>query len=212
MDTTVTIYVIERDNPNTRPEPEIVTDRHRAFEIVEKEFHDAIVYVGDKNCETYWNLDEKSGVGDILVEDRSRNCERYEWRVTEHEIRLAVDVKIKIKKTEVEIMQDARTETYELIEAGDYDGIFTVSRIDSATVPEGLYRYEVRYADDDERIGRSVEMSVGVNFLGTILSKEEIPMDNNGMYVMFEEGMNYTGIELGLEEFMKTDDLESLKE
>lgn len=66
---------------------------------------------------------------------------------------------------------DARTERWEIVTVCDIPMLFSCLRIDRNTIPEGLYLYEVRHADDDW--GEPVEIAKGVlvNHFGTLLSK-----------------------------------------
>lgn len=54
-------------------------------------------------------------------------------------------------------------------------------RIDRSTVPEGKYQYEV--ARDDESGGEPVRVKSGilVNFFGTMISDEPLPVGNDGV-------------------------------
>ncbi len=57
------------------------------------------------------------------------------------------------------------------------DALFTNFRLDRATVPEGLYAYDIRHNDDGGRAA-TVEPLVVVNHMGTILIAE--PLDFKG--------------------------------
>lgn len=58
--------------------------------------------------------------------------------------------------------------------------LFTDIRIERSTVPERLYIYEIRHADEDW--GEPVQIAKGilVNFYGTILALEPIILPENG--------------------------------
>lgn len=72
---------------------------------------------------------------------------------------------------------DVKDVSWEVIELLDELCLFVDERINRASVPKGLYLYEVRHADDDW--GEPVEIAEGilVNFFGTILSKKELPLE-----------------------------------
>ena len=78
-------------------------------------------------------------------------------------------------------------------------GLFTNERVNSDTVPEGWYMYEVRH--DDECQGEPVEIAlwVMVNHWGTLLVKEPFDLEksqftNNAyLYIDPEEDWNYLG-------------------
>ena len=52
---------------------------------------------------------------------------------------------------------DARKVTYQEVTIFDRPALFTECRIDRTTVPEGVYRYELRHGDEDW--GEPVELS-----------------------------------------------------
>lgn len=103
---------------------------------------------------------------------------------------------------------DARTERWEIVTVCDIPMLFSCLRIDRNTVPEGLYLYEVRHADDDW--GEPVEIAKGVlvNHFGTLLSKVKLPLKENALgnnaYIDIdpEEDWNYEGVSCTLKEFM----------
>lgn len=72
---------------------------------------------------------------------------------------------------------DVKDVSWEVIELLDELCLFVDERINRASVPKGLYLYEVRHADEDW--GEPVEIAEGilVNFFGTILSKKELPLE-----------------------------------
>lgn len=61
--------------------------------------------------------------------------------------------------------------------------LFTSMRLDRATVPEGLFCYDIR--DSDRLDGRFTEIKpfVEENHLGTVLCREAFPLDESGGYV-----------------------------
>ena len=75
---------------------------------------------------------------------------------------------------------DAMTEDFEEIMVFNKPALFTNIRIDKATVPKGLYMYEVRHNDDwsdPVQIGKSIV----VNHFGTILTRELIKLSQSGL-------------------------------
>ena len=85
------IYIIERDNPYNRPEPQVIINGEEAIFIVKKEYSDQMKELktsqeiadsgkGAYGC--YWNFDD-SFVGDCLI-DSNYDSDRWEWRITEH--------------------------------------------------------------------------------------------------------------------------------
>ena len=76
---------------------------------------------------------------------------------------------------------DAQKVTYQEVTIFDRPALFTECRIDRTTVPEGVYRYELRHGDEDW--GEPVELSrnIVVNYYGTVLTREpfQLPIDGN---------------------------------
>lgn len=89
----ITVYVIERDNPECRPEPEVVLDGQKALEAVQTEFEEqckefGINFGGEADAphiETGWNFLPEGCTGDAYVDDVPGG-DRWEWRITEHQI------------------------------------------------------------------------------------------------------------------------------
>lgn len=54
--------------------------------------------------------------------------------------------------------------------------LFSDCRVDRKTVPDGMYMYEVRHADDDWGDPCEIAEGVLVNFFGTLLSREKLPL------------------------------------
>lgn len=79
--------------------------------------------------------------------------------------------------------------------------LFTDLRIDKDSLPSGIYAYDVRDCDCDGTFAE-IKKFVLVNHWGTILCKEEVPLDEYGSYYP-EEGENYIGYST-LEEFCKS--------
>lgn len=88
------IYIVERDNPSYRPEPEVFLDGKKAINIVKEEYIKQMEELGTSqekadsgygSCGCYWNFTEDNFCGDALI-DRDYDGDRWEWRITEHEI------------------------------------------------------------------------------------------------------------------------------
>ena len=65
---------------------------------------------------------------------------------------------------------DAQKVTYQEVTIFDRPALFTECRIDRATVPEGVYRYELRHGDADWGEPIELSRSLMVNFYGTVLT------------------------------------------
>lgn len=64
-------------------------------------------------------------------------------------------------------------EEFEVVEVLEQEALFTELRVDPATVPEGVYCYELRHGDDDS-FPAAIEKQVAVNYFGTILLTKEL--------------------------------------
>ncbi len=90
------IYIVERDNPEYRPEPEIFPDGNKAISTVKEEYIRQMYHLGTSqeksdagygSCGCYWNFIEGGFCGDALI-DRDSDGDRWEWRITEHELEI----------------------------------------------------------------------------------------------------------------------------
>ena len=105
--------------------------------------------------------------------------------------------------------QDAMKEVFEEVTVLDKPMLFTCLRIDRATVPKGLYLYEVRH-DDDMR-GDPVQIAnwIMVNHWGTLISSEPLKLtpsktvNNAYLDIDPEKDWNYEGVEATISEYME---------
>ena len=105
--------------------------------------------------------------------------------------------------------QDATKEVFEEVTVLDKPMLFTCLRIDRATVPKGLYLYEVRH-DDDMR-GDPVQIAnwIMVNHWGTLISSEPLKLtpsktvNNAYLDIDLEKDWNYEGVEATISEYME---------
>lgn len=84
---------------------------------------------------------------------------------------------------------------FDAVEVCDVKGVFTYERIAKQDVPEGLYKYDLRYSDE---IGEftSIEKNVIVNHGGTVLLKEQLVLGPDGVIEFNEEtSPNFLGYE-----------------
>ena len=87
--------------------------------------------------------------------------------------------------------------------------LFSGYRISRSTVPEGLYMYEVRHADDDWGDPCEVAEGILVNFFGKLLSKEGLPLkeivagSKPYLELNSQEDWGYEGVECTLKEFVQ---------
>lgn len=79
-------------------------------------------------------------------------------------------------------MISAMDETYEVTKLDWIEVLFTNSRIDRRTVPEGLHCYDLRHDDDWTGIVCEVAPKILVNHWGTIITRTEIPMTDGNYF------------------------------
>ena len=89
------------------------------------------------------------------------------------------------------------------IEIFDKPGLFSNSRLRDEDVPDGLYRYDLRGSDYDPGQPILVEKTVIVNHAASVLMAEELDLGAGGRLELGEEGLNFTGAELTVREFME---------
>lgn len=63
---------------------------------------------------------------------------------------------------------DAKQATYQEVTILGKPALFTECRLDRTTVPEGVYRYELRHADEDWGEPATLSRSIVVNYLSLI--------------------------------------------
>ena len=101
---------------------------------------------------------------------------------------------------------------FDAIEVCDVKGVFTFERIVEQDVPEGLYKYDLRYSDE---IGEftSIEKKVIVDHGGTVLLKEQLDLGPDGVIEFNEEtSPNFLGYEETPREFLAENEQEETNE
>ena len=97
--------------------------------------------------------------------------------------------------------------TYEEVEICGQPALFDDGRIDDATIPDGLFRYELRGSDDDPGIPAAVELKVAVNHAGTIITAKPLVIPEEGFIPLTEEnGLNFLGGEITMQEFQRSNE------
>ena len=104
--------------------------------------------------------------------------------------------------------KDVTKELFELVTVLGNKMLYTGSRCDRTTVPEGAYMYEVREDDELQGIPCEIAPSIGVNFWGTLITDEPIRLgktDWNGKpYRMIGyDDWGYESEDLTLSDFLK---------
>ena len=95
---------------------------------------------------------------------------------------------------------DARNEIFDHIELFDAPAMFTNARVDRSSIPEGLFCYDVRGADDDPGGLTVIEPFVAVNHAGTIIGIEDYMLEK-GQAKYIATHINFLGEEITLNEF-----------
>lgn len=97
--------------------------------------------------------------------------------------------------------------TYEEVEICGQPALFDDGRIDAVTIPDGLFRYELRGSDDDPGIPAAVELKVAVNHAGTIITAKPLVIPEEGFIPLTEEnGLNFLGGEITMQEFQRSNE------
>lgn len=99
---------------------------------------------------------------------------------------------------------DARKENFEEIVVLGKPALFTDIRLDRATVPKGMYLYEVR-ADDVNFDPVQIARNIMVNHYGSILTREPIKLPADGyLDIDAEKDFSYEdGKHMGIKAFME---------
>ena len=69
--------------------------------------------------------------------------------------------------------------------------LFTDSRVDRESIPEGYYAYDLRGCDDDPGYPATVENHVMVNFTGTVITRTPIELPENGYICLSDDDWGY---------------------
>ena len=86
---------------------------------------------------------------------------------------------------------DAQKVTYQEVTIIDRPALFTECRIDRATVPEGVYRYELRHGDEDWGEPIELSRSLMVNYYGTVLTREPFQLPIDGWIPMENDSLSF---------------------
>lgn len=94
-------------------------------------------------------------------------------------------------------------EKYQEVEIFDVPGLFSNGRIDPATIPEGMYVYDLRGSDDDPGQPITVENHVTVNHAGSVITAKPLDLGEEGRLTFTEEeGLNFVGGEISAYRFL----------
>ena len=81
-------------------------------------------------------------------------------------------------------MINPNNETFEEVDIGDIPAIFTSLRLDRDKLPEGVFAYDIRHADDDGMEAAGIAKYVMVNHMGTIITKVPLELDEHGSMIL----------------------------
>lgn len=96
---------------------------------------------------------------------------------------------------------NAREEQFEHIELFGKPALFTNSRINRASVPEGFHCYDLRGSDYDPGKPLTVEHSVAVNHAATVLTAEPVKFQKGKDFRRISGKLNFLGEHISLTTF-----------
>lgn len=88
--------------------------------------------------------------------------------------------------------ENAMTAAFEEVTVYGQPALFTSLRIDRGTVPDGLYLYELRHADEDWSDPCQLARGILVNHYGTVLTREPIQLPIEGALNMNPGDFNFS--------------------
>ena len=95
-------------------------------------------------------------------------------------------------------------EPYQEVEIFDQPALFSNGRVNPDDLPNGICCYDLRGSDYDPGYPVSVEKKVVVNHAGSLLTVKPLDLDERGCRMLTEdEGLNFTGGFLTLQQFMQ---------
>ena len=98
--------------------------------------------------------------------------------------------------------KDEIGEKYQEIELFGKPALFSNGRIDRDKLPEGLYVYDLRGSDYDPGMPATLESHVTVNHAASVITAAPIELPEQGFLYLGEDGLNFTGGEQTVKEFL----------
>jgi hypothetical protein len=86
---------------------------------------------------------------------------------------------------------DAMTEDFSEVTIFNKPALFTPSRINRDSVPDGYFLYEVRHDDDCQGDAVQIARMIIVNHWGSLITKDEIILPKDGFLDIEPEDINY---------------------
>lgn len=74
----------------------------------------------------------------------------------------------------------------------EYNALYGEGRVKASDIPKGLYKYEVRGCDDDPGRPCTLEDMVGINFVATIFTFEQIKFEDGMDHAMIADSLNFS--------------------
>ena len=107
-----------------------------------------------------------------------------------------------VKELTEQTMTDEKLDMIELL---DRKALFSNGRLAPEEIPEGLYAYDLRFNDEQNRFV-SIEPKVGANHGGTVLIKELLDFGESGAISFTEDSSpNFLSEEMSVKEFAEMD-------
>lgn len=98
--------------------------------------------------------------------------------------------------------KDEIGEKYQAVELFGKPTLFSNGRIDRDKLPEGLYVYDLRGSDYDPGMPVTLESHVTVNHAASVITAAPIELPEQGFLYLGEDGLNFTGGEQTVKEFL----------
>lgn len=130
-----------------------------------------------------------------------------DWNVMTEEQRFIPESDTKMRGAK-SMYANALEEEYEGIELFDKPALFTLGRVDPASVPAGWHRYEIRGSDSDPGALFALEPKVAVNHAGTVLSPEEL-LAPGETHKLIGDGLNFIGEDMTLADFCQRNEVDA---
>lgn len=86
---------------------------------------------------------------------------------------------------------NASEQSYQEVAIMGRPALFTELRIDRATVPEDVYRYELRHSDEDWNEPIEISRSIAINFYGTVLTREPFQLPVEGWLPIEPDSLSF---------------------
>ena len=95
---------------------------------------------------------------------------------------------------------------FEEVSLLDKKALFTSMRLDRATLPKGMYAYDIRSSDDDGFYAAGIANEIMVNHFGTVLTNVPYNLGKDG-YIILEDEKDFWFTDHGcmsVNEFVQT--------